>query len=613
MGTSTACNVWKRWQESGAYTWYFRYLKLKLASDPKWIDKHAVRQQRPFAQRFTSTVNTSRSPSREKRPTLDKGQGRDTSDYIDNPYHRTSYIDLTRGRPESKRSFTESSIATSRDLTSRTVSSDIARYRQDSYRTEESIRVSSATSQPTHDRYRPDQSRGRHRSPSRSRARRRSASPDWAEYFARTRPYKSDQRPRAPRPRNISESSSQIPYSQHVYSSSSGSPMLYGNCGRESSVEVITPASPSAPARNLSLRLPPRVIPNDIINLVSDSDNEDDEIVYVGRISPQAWSPLPTRSASPLDAPHIPSPERRDHSRGGQADAPYDESLNLQRLKSNDFSGPLIRPTGEIEVEDAQSDHSFPPNAPRPDTPRLTPERLADASRTFGQISPYFMPDMFRDTTIRSHRLDALHRNLGLPPVHPQPEPEPMIVGDQIDAVIDQLIYSPLVISDGLQMEAHPPWQSLFFDDAIVTPDDDSPAIPLAAVPSESISDDGFEPMELDMDEETRGSLLFGCPANPAMGEDVCSERSLSAADSARSLRTCNGSHNTEKPGERPKWMNPEDRPQTPPLPAEDDDIVPLTPPTPASGFKRVLRRVHHASRPVTPPLPSSDFEQSST
>ncbi|OCF35537.1 hypothetical protein I316_02589 [Kwoniella heveanensis BCC8398] len=386
---------------------------------------------------------------------------------------------------------------------------------------------SSTDSRVRSDSFRPARGHASYDTPQRSREHRRSTSPDWAGYFARTRRQVPRDRTRSPHSRDVRESSSRMPDSRNVGSSSSfnGSPRLHGNSGGERTVELVTPASLPARTKSLSRRLAPRIVSTDIIDLVSDSEPSDEDIVYVGRKSPEAWFPTLARPASPLDAPHIPSPERHDHSRREHGrtcacDMPYDETANLQRLRSNEYSGPLMRSVGNSQVDDGITDRSLRSDTP-PDTPPFPSPEPGGTTQDFGQISPYLMLNMFRDDTIRSHRLDALHRNLGLPPVNPEPEYEPMIVGEDLDVSRDQLVYSPLVITDGFQEESHPPWQSAFTHESIVIRDDDPPAMVKHTVAPHADTDDGSEPMDLDLNRtlEHCGALSAELPHVTAVEE----------------------------------------------------------------------------------------------
>ncbi|WVQ93237.1 hypothetical protein IAU59_000302 [Kwoniella sp. CBS 9459] len=621
MGTSAACNMWKQWQERGEYTWYFRWLDLKLASDPEWIDRHTAQQQqqkqRPLAARFTSTISTStssRSRSPVNRLTQDKGKdkGCDRLGTEDGPNSQTrscAYGDLTRGRPDNLRSHTDSSINSSRGLRSRMTSSDNARSRHGSYHAEASrdsnARACSDASRSSGGPYRATRS---HEAPSAPRGSRRSASPDWAAYYARTRGRVPGDRSRSPGRRVASTSGHQRSSSRNLSAKSSGSSMSYDSNNRQSSTEATTPRIASTGAKSLSERLRQR----DIINLVSDSDHSDDDIVYVGRKSPEAWSPLPARSVSPLDAPHIPSPARHVHvhaharahehshrrglGRQCASDVPYDERTNLQRLRSNDFSGPLIKPLTGIEVDDIRSEYSPYPATPPPLSPPTEPIGVI---QTFGQISPHFMPNMFRDDTIRSHRLDALHRNLGLPPVHPQPEPEAVIMSDSdengTETAMDQLVYSPLIISDCLQFDPHPPWQSFFSDEAIVISDEASVHVSASdqALSSETMM--GSQQVLMDIDPVLSNSedLTSTLEDTTPMGVDTSAKERLGEPVSPGSnLNSKERSDSEITFHDRERKRSTDYRPRTPPLPGKSAYPIPPTPPTPVGGFEPIDQEI---------------------
>ncbi|KAK6904335.1 hypothetical protein I203_105146 [Kwoniella mangroviensis CBS 8507] len=256
----------------------------------------------------------------------------------------------------------------------------------------------------------------------------------------------------------------------------------------------------SPPAQRISLRTTPLIrrvgnLAPDVISISSDSDsdsnddpngsfsnNEDEdnddstdlvEIQVTTMIRPDPSSNIP----------FIPFSTNRDnpHTRSRTI---LDQAQNLEAIRN--LSRPIMTPRNHDDSDDdSDSDREEQDEttevSSRPPTPPFPPplssttsammthiEELQGENTLSGAISEHFMEDMFHDPTIRSYRLDALHRNLGKSPPPVQLAVQSIVtvsagpVEDdevlRLHAVEHQdeeeefrygLVFSPLIITDG--------------------------------------------------------------------------------------------------------------------------------------------------------------------
>ncbi|WWC73107.1 uncharacterized protein I206_107072 [Kwoniella pini CBS 10737] len=141
----------------------------------------------------------------------------------------------------------------------------------------------------------------------------------------------------------------------------------------------------------------------------------------------------------------------------------FDESDNLDDIRR--LSGPIIN---RNITQNGLSDHSE--DESRPSTPPLPIDIHDDEDiRPSWQdtIIPHFMEDMFRDTSIRSYRLDLLHERMGITPIRRSPSPRIMIQSEPLRLYTQEytdmndaprrgkIVYPPLIITDGT-LEEYP-------------------------------------------------------------------------------------------------------------------------------------------------------------
>ncbi|WWC64037.1 uncharacterized protein I303_106643 [Kwoniella dejecticola CBS 10117] len=200
-----------------------------------------------------------------------------------------------------------------------------------------------------------------------------------------------------------------------------------------------------------------------------DSSDEDDIVITGFKSSARKPFLRPSPSLSPSPPPDERSKDffvrryTRTTERVGYLTS-LNESENLQAIRR--LSGPIMNRHTVSDSESETDGHAIQFQSKSPIRPRSAivsaPESGVEVNDRSWEdlIAPHFLEDMFRDTSIRSHRLDLLHARMGLPSVErdaplargAQSPPLVLNAQDDIDEETNNshgVFYPPLIITDG--------------------------------------------------------------------------------------------------------------------------------------------------------------------
>ncbi|WWC97931.1 hypothetical protein V866_004820 [Kwoniella sp. B9012] len=419
--------IWNDYRNSGRYTWYFLYVRAQLVHNPNWINS-------PQTASGSRSGNSS-TPGSEASSSSTPLRSISTNHPDETPSRRTVGSDTPEGRSSAHSQHSISSLPRP-TFPSTSVSTPVRAPARPV------VPSSSRSATTTTKRTFPAYSIPR-------------AAPS---SMSRSAPSSLDSR-RTKRPRTS-------PPAQRISTRTTPLIRRVGNLAPD----VISISSDSDSNTNSE--------PNDSF---SDDEDEDDstdlvEIQVTTIIRPDLSSNIP----------FIPFPTNGDNLHTSSRTI-LDQAQNLEAIRN--LSRPIMTPRNhdhssddsdsDREDEDETTEESLrpptPPFPPPPPPPSSTTSTLfshigdnQSRNTLSGAISEHFMEDMFYDPTIRSHRLDALHRNLGKSPPPVQPTVLSIVTASagpvEDDGVLrlhavehqdegEQLTYgpvfSPLIITDG--------------------------------------------------------------------------------------------------------------------------------------------------------------------